>query len=72
MSAACVRAFYNNIVTSVIREKRMFDWMLLTFSLIKIRKSSGPRIEPCGTPAKIEAQSDIIPFMTTLCLRPDR
>ena len=26
--------------------------MLLTMSLIKIRKSSGPRIEPCGTPAK--------------------
>ena len=46
--------------------------MLLTISLIKIRKSSGPRIEPCGTPAKIEAQSGIIPYMTTLCLRPDR
>ena len=27
--------------------------------LIKIRKSSGPRIESCGTPAKIEAQFDI-------------
>ena len=41
----------------------MFDWVLLTISLIKIRKSSGPRIEPCGTPAKVETQSDIIPFI---------
>ena len=55
----------NNIETSANRP-RIFDWMLLTVSLIKIRNSSGPRIEPCGTPAKIDAQSDIIPFMTTL------
>ena len=37
--------------------------MLFTISLIKIREGNGPRIEPCGTPVKIEAQSDIIPFI---------
>ena len=46
--------------------------MLFTISLIKIREGSGPRVEPCGTPAKIEAQSDFVPFITALCLRPDR
>ena len=27
-------------------------------SLIKMRKSNGPKIEPCGTPASIVAQSE--------------
>ena len=53
-------------------KRQMFDWMLFTISLIKISKSGGLRIEPCGTPTKIKAQSYIIPFITTLCLHPDR
>ena len=32
-----------------------------------MRKSKGPRIDPCGTPARTEAQSEVTPFKTTRC-----
>ena len=35
-------------------------------SLMKMRKSNSPSIDPWGTPAKIDFQSDIWPFSTTL------
>ena len=31
-----------------------------------MRKSNGPKNEPCGTPAKIGAQSESRPLKTTL------
>ena len=37
-----------------------------------MRKSNGPKIEPCGTPARIGAQSDSWPFRTNLWCLPIR
>ena len=47
---------FSTIIQRIVSSRGGFDWMLLTISLIKIRKS-GLIIEPCGTPAKIEAPS---------------
>ena len=44
----------------------------LTMSLIKIRKRSGPSMDPCGTPACMDAQSDLVPLKKTHCRRFDR
>ena len=35
-------------------------------SFMWIRKNSGPRIEPCGTPVLIFSYPDVYPFRTTL------
>ena len=37
-------------------------------SLIYIKKRSGSRIDPCGTPAEIFDHLECWPFKTTLCL----
>ena len=39
----------------------------LTMSLIKIRKSNGPKIDPCGTPAFILCHVDVQFCRQTLC-----
>ena len=36
-------------------------------SLIKIKKSKGPRMDPCGTPANISFQTEACPFRITRC-----
>ena len=36
-------------------------------SLMHIKKSSGPRNEPCGTPSSIKALSDVWPLTVTCC-----
>ena len=36
-------------------------------SFMYIRKSNGPRIEACGTPASIAVDEEYCPFRTTLC-----
>ena len=41
-------------------------------SLMQIRKRSGPRISPWGTPAKIGLQDEVCPFNTTLWNLPDK
>ena len=41
--------------------------MSSTMSLIYKRKSRGPRIEHCGTPAFTEVQEELAPGKTTLC-----
>ena len=46
-----VSTIIKRLVSSAKRQ--IFDWMLLTILLIKIRKSSGPRIEPYWAPVKI-------------------
>ena len=46
--------------------------MCLTMSIIKNRNIRGPRIEPWGTPASPDAQSDACPFITTRCRRFDK
>ena len=38
-------------------------------SFMYIRKSIGPSIEPCGTPASIAAHEEYWLFRTTLCFR---
>ena len=53
--------------------KRPMDYFILqTISFLCIKKSSGPKIEPWGTPARIEAQSDTKSSIATLCLQPKR
>ena len=34
------------------------QFKLSSKSLMQMRKSNGPKIEPCGTPARIGAQSE--------------
>jgi hypothetical protein len=34
---------------------------------MKIRKSNGPRIEPCGTPRLIGRESDVVEPMRVSC-----
>ena len=38
-----------------------------TMSLIKTKNNKGSRMDPCGTPALIYAQSDKAPENTTRC-----
>ena len=42
------------------------DEVPLVKSLMQIRKNSGPRIEPCSTPALIFSHSDVFPLRATL------
>lgn len=55
----------NRVVSSA--NSRMLDLISLTISLMYIRKSSGPSIEPCGTPAFIAHQLDTLFLRVTLC-----
>ena len=41
------------------------DEMLLARSLMYIKKSKGPKIEPCGTPSSTEVYAEVCPFSTT-------
>ena len=52
--------------------RRIEPPICLTMSLIKIRKSKGPRIDPCGTPANTSTHFENLPLNTTRCLRPER
>ena len=45
--------------------------VLMSMSFINTIKSSGPRIEPCGTPVVISDCSDCLPLNKTNCLRSD-
>ena len=47
--------------------KRIQEPISLTISFIKTRKSNGPSIEPCGTPANIFDQSELTPGRITRC-----
>ena len=38
-----------------------------TMSLMYRRNKSGPRIEPCGTPAPTDVQEELAPGSTTFC-----
>ena len=60
----------NKLVSSANR--LIFEFISTTMSFIYIKKRSGPRIEPCGTPADIELRSEELPGRTTLCWREDR
>ena len=48
--------------------KRIQEPISFTISFIKTRKSNGPSIEPCGTPANIFDQSELTPGRITRCL----
>ena len=48
---------------------RMLELISDTISFMNIKNNNGPSIEPCGTPALIDFQSDNTPGKTTLCLR---
>ena len=50
----------------------MLDFNSFVKSLMQIRKRSGPRIDPWGTPAKIGLQNEVYPFNTTLWNLPDK
>ena len=41
-------------------------------SLMKILNSSGPRMEPCGTPYLIGSNVDLLDFMQTDCVLLDK
>ena len=53
----------NSDVSSANR--RIFALILSTISLIYIRKSKGPRTDPCGTPANTGFNEDVWPFINT-------
>jgi len=36
-------------------------------SLIRIRKSRGPKTDPCGTPVRMSSRVDLTPFITVNC-----
>ena len=42
------------------------EFKLSDRSLMQMRKSNGPNIEPCGTPSRIGVQSESLPLRTTL------
>jgi hypothetical protein len=46
--------------------------MFVVISLMKIKKSSGPRMDPWGTPAVVFFHVDDWPFITTLIFLFDR
>ena len=46
---------------------RMFEPISATMSLMYNKKSNGPKIDPCGTPARINFHSDTVPGRTTRC-----
>ena len=52
--------------------KRIWEPMSVTMSLMYNKKSIGPKMEPCGTPARMKAQSDEVPGRTTRCFLSER
>ena len=50
----------------------MFVPISMTMSLIYRRKSNDPIIEPCGTPARMNTQSEVPPGRTTRCFLLER
>ena len=45
----------------------LLNFKTLFKSLIYVRRNSGPRTEPCGTPNSIKALSDASPLIVTCC-----
>ena len=43
--------------------------MYFIILLMKTKNNNGPRINPCGTPAFIKFQSDVVPGGTTRCFQ---
>ena len=56
-------------ITQSSANRRTVDDVCSAKSLLKIRKSSGPNTEPCGTPDFTAAASDVSPSTTPLCVR---
>ena len=52
--------------------RRMFEPMSLTMSLMYTQKSKGPKIEPCGTPARMKVHSETVLGRTTRCFLSER
>ena len=46
---------------------RILEPISVMMSFMYKRKSKGPKIYPCGTPAFMEAQSEVTPGRTTRC-----
>ena len=46
----------------------MLDPIFFTISFIYNRKSKGPKIDPCGTPANMKFQVEDAPWRTSFCL----
>ena len=72
-SSAAISGFstiINKLVSSA--KSRIFEPMSVTISLIKSRNRSGPKIDPCGTPARMKFHADSTPGRTTLCLLSDK
>ena len=51
---------------------RMLEHISVTMSLIYNKKSRGPKIGPCGTPARMRAQSEEVLGRTTRCFLSER
>ena len=43
-----------------------FDFRSVAKSFMYIKKKRGPKIDPCGTPARIHSQSEVFPLRVTL------
>ena len=71
VSCSCVSCIFRTLIKrdESSAKSRMFDDILSVRSLMYIRKRSGPRTDPCGTPDWMDSQDDSMPFKTTLCLR---
>ena len=52
--------------------RRICESISSTMSLIYTKNNKGPRMDPCGTPALICAQSDEAPGNTTRCRLSER
>ena len=62
------RIFYDYIEAGIVCEQSDI-WSYINYDVIYIykRKSKGPKIDPCGTPAFMETQSEVTPGRTTRC-----
>ena len=49
-----------------LANKLTFDFRSVAKSFMYIRKKRGPKIDPCGTSARIHSQSDVFPLRVTL------
>ena len=75
LERSSLRTFAASVGSSTIMKmvvssakSRMFDLNSRTISLIYNRNSSGPKIDPGGTPARMNTQSEVAPGITTPCL----
>ena len=50
-----------------VSSAKMAIWILFVYgrSFIQIVKSSGPKVDPCGTPDMISLWVDLVPFIET-------